>query len=168
MKTNVFYQAEGLADVAMIEVEEGLTLGDVRKLIVAAAGLGDELILFVEDDDEPAKLDEKFPANTTSVGIKLHLHRCRKVHVTVTYNGRAVRHQFSPAATVSKVKKWAAIKQFNMTPEEAGEHVLQLSGSYDRPAPNTHIGTLVKHPKCEVSFDLLPDERVNGAFDYRG
>lgn len=165
MKINVFYQAEGLADIAVIEVEDGLTFGEVRKLLAQAADLSDDAVLFVEDDEEPAKLDQKLAVTDKSAGIKLHLHRCRKVRVTVTFNGRVVQHPFTPATTVAKVKKWAAIKEFNMTPEEAGEHVLQISGTYDRPAPNTHIGKLVKHPECQIAFDLLPDERVNGALD---
>ena len=49
-----------------------------------------------------------------------------------------------------------------MTPEEAGEHVLQVAGTQERPAPGTHLGALTTHPTCKVAFDLVPDERVNG------
>ena len=47
--------------------------------------------------------------------------------------------------------------------EEAGEHVLQLAGSHDRPAPGTHIGALTHGKVCGLAFDLVADERVNGA-----
>ena len=50
-----------------------------------------------------------------------------------------------------------------MTEEEAGEHVLQIAGTQDRPPPGAHIGTLTSCPACRVHFDLVPDERINGA-----
>jgi hypothetical protein len=50
-----------------------------------------------------------------------------------------------------------------MTPEEASEHVLQILGTQDRPSPGTHLGALTKCPHCRLAFDLVPDQRVNGA-----
>ena len=38
-----------------------------------------------------------------------------------------------------------------MTDEEAGEHVLQIAGTQDRPAPGTHIGTLADVPGLRAS-----------------
>jgi hypothetical protein len=49
-----------------------------------------------------------------------------------------------------------------MTPQEAGEHVLQITGTKDRPDPGTHLGTLAACPDCRLAFDLVPNERVNG------
>jgi hypothetical protein len=50
-----------------------------------------------------------------------------------------------------------------MSDEDAGEHVLQIAGTHDRPAPGTHIGTLTDGKVCALAFDLVADERVNGA-----
>ena len=50
-----------------------------------------------------------------------------------------------------------------MTGEEAGEHVLQIAGTKDRPDPGTHLGTIASCPACKIAFDLVPDERVNGS-----
>jgi hypothetical protein len=99
--------------------------------------------------------------------IKVHLHRCRHIEVTISFNGDVVEHRFSPAATVAKVKRWAAEHKFGMTPEEAGEHVLQIAGSHNRPAPGTHIGALTDGRICGLAFDLVPNERVNGASEER-
>jgi hypothetical protein len=65
--------------------------------------------------------------------------------------------------TVARIKHWAAVTKFGMTEEEAGEHLLQIAGTQDRPTPGTHIGTLASSPECRVRFDLVPNERVNGA-----
>ena len=93
----------------------------------------------------------------------MHVHRCRHVEVTVSFNGETVRHHFGPGSTVARVKHWAAVHKFKMTEAEAGEHVLQITGTHDRPAPGTHLGSLVSCPKCAIAFDLVPDQRINGA-----
>ena len=46
---------------------------------------------------------------------------------------------------------------------KAGEHVLQIAGTHDRPSPSTHVGVLVHCPDCQIAFDLVPDQRVNGS-----
>lgn len=80
----------------------------------------------------------------------------------MTFAGDTKRRRFPPSATVARVKHWAAVTQFGMTEEEAGEHQLQIAGTKDRPAPGAHIGTLTACPACAVNFDLVPDERING------
>jgi hypothetical protein len=83
--------------------------------------------------------------------------------VTVTFNGETAELRFPPSATVARVKSWAAERKFGMSDEEAGEHVLQIAGSHDRPAPGTHVGALTDGKVCGLAFDLVADERVNGA-----
>ena len=50
-----------------------------------------------------------------------------------------------------------------MSAEEAGEHVLQIVGTHERPSPGTHVGALNDDKERVVAFDLVPDERVQGA-----
>ena len=82
--------------------------------------------------------------------------------MTVTFNGQSKGHEFSPATTVADVKKFAAIREFGMKPADAAEHVLQFSGSAERPEPETHVGALVSCPDCRIAFDLVPHKRVEG------
>ena len=96
-------------------------------------------------------------------GLKVHLHSLRQLKVTVTFNGKTIERLFGPGATVARVKRWAAEHEFGMSEEEAGEHVLQIAGKHDRPAPGTHIGALRDGKVRALAFDLVPDERVNGA-----
>ena len=100
-------------------------------------------------------------------GLKLHLHHCRHITVAVTYNGETIDRKFAPSATVARVKRWAAERKFGMTDEESGEHVLQIAGTHERPAPGTHIGVLANRKTCGLAFDLVADERVNGASEDR-
>ncbi|TBG96065.1 hypothetical protein [Rhizobium leguminosarum] len=160
---SVFYQAEGLRDIGHIEVEPAITIAQLKEQLAKLLMLDGELVLFIEDDEEPLGGGVIIKDVASAHGLKVHAHRCKEIAVAVTFNRKIARRTFKPGTTVAKVKKWAAIKEFGMTPDEAGEHLLQIVGTHDRPAPNTHLGTLVTHPHCQIGFDLVPDERVNGA-----
>jgi len=159
---DVYYQAEGLPDIQHLESQPERDFGDLKREIVQRHQLPAEALIFLEDADEPSKDGAKLREHAGRAGLKVHVHRCREVEVHVTFNGETVHHRFAPAATVARVKKWAAEKKFGMTPQEATEHVLQLSGTQVRPDPNVHIGRLAACPKCRVDFDLVPNERING------
>ena len=98
-----------------------------------------------------------------AVGQHYQVH----VAVAVAFNGETVHHRFGPGTTVARVKTWAAERKFGMTPQEAGEHVLQIAGTKDRPDPGTHLGSIASCPDCRIAFDLVPNERVNGWGDAR-
>ncbi len=138
------------------------TFANLKAILIQKHGLETDVLIFLEDCDEP--LDELLLVreHTGHVGVKVHVHRCRHVEVAVTFNNETVHHPFGPGTTVARVKHWAAEHKFKMSPEEASEHVLQIKGTHDRPAPGTHLGTLAACPKCAVAFDLVPDQRVNG------
>ena len=159
---DVFYQGEGIREIEHIEVGDDHSFSAVKAILIEKHGLETDLLIFLEDCDEPVEEVLVVSEHVGPCGIKAHLHRCRHVEVAVTFNGEPVHHRFGPGTTVARVKRWAAEKKFGMTEGEATEHVLQLTGSHDRPAPGTHIGSLATCPKCHLVFDLVPDQRVNG------
>jgi hypothetical protein len=160
---DVFYQIEGERDIQHVEVSPEHTFGALRAILVERHGIVEEALIFLEDSDEPVEESILVREHAGHAGVKAHVHRCRPGEVTVTFNNQTVQHRFSPATTVARVKHWAAVTKFNMTEAEASEHVLQITGTHDRPAPGTHLGALVKCPHCTVAFSLVPDQRVNGA-----
>lgn len=161
---SIFYQGEGIREIAHFEADPASTFADIKQALIQKHGLSNEALLFLEDGEEP--VDDKHPArdHVGRAGIKLHVHRCRQVVVSVAFNGETVEHRFAPGATIARVKKWAAERKFGMTPQEASEHVLQIAGTKDRPDPGTHIGRLASCPDCRIKFDLVPNERINGAW----
>ncbi len=160
---DIFYQGEGIAGIGHIEVAPDHTVAVVKKAIADKHGIAAELVIFLEDGDEP--LDEQIVVVDIFAGGagKVHVHGCRHVEVSVAFAGQTAHHKFAPAKTVGAIRNWAAIRKFEMTEAEASEHHLQIAGTKDRPAPGTHVGALAKHPSCKVAFDLVPDERINGA-----
>lgn len=157
---DIFYQGEHGREIEVAEAALAETLAALKGRLGPRHGFGDEVLVFIEDEDEP--LDEDTPiAAIVKRGGKLHFHRCRKVEVTVAFAGKRHSRAFAPSATIARVKAWAA-KAFGMTAHDAGEHVLQIAGTHDRPSPSAHIGALAGKT-CKIAFDLVPDERINGA-----
>lgn len=159
---DLFYQGEGLTELQHIEIDSGSTFTSIKALLVEKHGFPIDVEIFIEDNEEPPSETAVAREHADVKGLKVHLHRCKKVVVPVTFNGKTVEKKFPPSATIARVKYWAAVKEFGMSKEEAGEHVLQIAGTHERPAPGTHIGTLTSGAVCAVAFHLVPDERVNG------
>jgi hypothetical protein len=155
---DVFYQGEQLGEVQHLALEGTSTFGVLQAAIREKHGIVHETFLFLENGEEVVEELVCIAEHARGAHLKVHVHRCRHVEVTVGFNGCVVEHRFSPAATVAKIKRWAAEEKFGMTPEEAGEHVLQIAGT-----PGTHVGALTDGRVCGIAFDLVPDERVNGA-----
>ncbi|TAX64409.1 hypothetical protein ELI03_34705 [Rhizobium leguminosarum] len=163
---DIFYQGEGIGEIAHIEIEPDVAFADLKTILIEKHGAAHGTLLFLEDEDEPLDESILIKDRASPKGLKVHVHHCRHVEVTVTFNGETVEHRFPPSATVARVKRWAAEKKFGMSEDEAGEHVLQIAGTHDRPAPGMHIGSLTEGKICNLAFDLVPDERVNGAAEY--
>jgi hypothetical protein len=160
---DIFYQGEGLREIEHIEVGPEHTFSTLKTLIIEKHSLQSDVLIFLEDSDEPVDEAVVVRQHVGPTGVKAHLHRCRHIEVDVRFNNETVHHRFGPGATIARVKRWAAEHKFGMTPEEASEHVLQILGTQDRPSPGTHLGALTKCPHCQLAFDLVPDQRVNGA-----
>ena len=160
---DLFFQGEGLSEIQHLSVESDITVGAIKARLIENHEVPTGTLLFAEDMDEPLDDDAYAVDHASATGLKLHFNRCSKIEVLVTFNGETAHCHFAPSATVGRIKKWAAEFKFKMSDEEAGEHVLQISGTHDRPTPGIHIGALSPPDECKVKFDLVPDERINGA-----
>lgn len=160
----ILLQGEHIPDIELVALGRGKAVKDV---LAAAAHHRKERVegdfqVFAEDSAEPLAVEGMLPENDDGQPVRLHVHRCGRITVTVTFNGASKKHNFGPGTTIATVKKWAAIKAFGMDPGDAAEHVLQLAGTAHRPEPDTHIGVLVGCPDCSLAFDLVPLKRVEG------
>src|SRR6266566_1773875 len=105
---DIFYQGEGLREIEHLEIDESQTFSNLKTLIVKKHGLESAVLVFLEDADEPIGADSILREHAGAAGIKAHLHRCRKIDVSVTFNAKTVQHRFAPSTTVARVKRWAA------------------------------------------------------------
>jgi len=161
----VFYQGEGLESVEVIEIERGTTVAMLRESLANKHGWPNEMVLFAEDIDDELDMSVLILEFEKPAGTKIHAHRCRKIDVSVSFNGVTLPYVYAPSATIARIKRHAAIEGFHLSEEAAAEHVLQIKGDTIQPAPGTHVGALVRHPECHIAFDLVPKHRVQGAFE---
>lgn len=163
MKTRVYVQSEFLSEMKLVEVDDDATIEDLKQAcrsILPPEAHGAELSFFVEDvGSETDATHVKHLKNPH--GVRVHLHRCKKVNVTVQFAGRAELHEFQPATTIGHIRQWAGHK-LGMQSNDIAEHILQLSGSTTQPDIDVHVGTIAKCPACSVDFDLVPAHRING------
>lgn len=160
----ILLQGEHIPDIQLVEVDREK---DVTEILAVAAKhrkseVEGDFLVFIEGSEEPLKRDDHLPESEKGQPLRIHVHRCHKIKVDVTFNGVTKEHSFGPGTTVAAVKKWAAITAFGMNPADAAEHVLQFTGTTNRPEPDTHIGSLATWPDCHLAFDLVPLKRVEG------
>lgn len=162
--TEVLLQGECIPDIQVVDVGGDQTTNELLEVAgeCREKEIDGKFLVFVEGGAEPIADGEKLPENKDGQPVPVHVHRCRRILITVSFNGVSKGHEFSPGTTVADVKKYAAIREFGMKPADAAEHVLQFAGGVERPEPETHVGALVGCPECRISFDLVPHKRVEG------
>ena len=163
-KIELFVQGEEVREVTLIRVPHDGIVRDIIKSVSEQCGIdagAENINVLIEDSDDEIPLD----ATLKEVGIKhrhrVHLHRCRRVEVSVNFNSVTKAQTFSPGATIAKVKRWAD-DAFELKGIDATEHALQICGTNKRPDLDVHVGSLVQHPQCQICFDLVPKKRVEG------
>lgn len=123
--------------------------------------IDEELFLFKEDGDDVIEAHLSLMKAEIGRGTKLHVHRHRRILVTVNYSDKSPSKEFTPGTTVRRVKEWAE-KEFGIKDDDTIEYALQLCGSQVKPPESTHVGTLVKGECRDLCFDLKPHPKVNG------
>ncbi len=160
----VFLQGPGITRLALVNVPE---TANVQALIDVAKekGLqmedGQALQVWVEDREDPLPLDLSLAAAGVQSRGRVQIHTCPRIHVTINFQSRSEQHPFSPAATIRTIKQWAD-KKYDLSDVDASEYALQLCGSTDRPSDDIQVGSLAQPGQCQVCFDLVAKERVEG------
>lgn len=157
----LFLQFEGHRPTELIQIPDNATPGAV---IAAAAALGAEIgeaLVFASDDENALQPDKPLHKQGVQDKARVHVHRCKKIRVTLNYADEPeMHHNFAPSATVNQVRRWY-VDKLKMSEVDATEHVLQITGTIDRPDPDLQIGALVRG-QCDVGFTLVPIKRIEG------
>ena len=162
-KINIFLQGEGSKDAVRLQLDPHSTSLEVKRACTShGIQASDQAAVFLEDQDEPLADGVTVESLAGKHGVRLHVHRCRRVSTSVTYANRVVEGGFGPSRTVGAVKKWAG-KEFGISKEDAAELILQIAATHEQPDVDVHIGTLAAYPSCTVAFDLVPNPRIQGA-----
>ncbi len=160
-KLKLFMQIEGRRSIELIEVAED---AGPEAVLAAAAAFGlaiESAMVFAGEDEHPLHMGKPLHHQGVKNKHRVHVHRCKKIGVTLHYADTPEAHRaFPPTATVTQVKHWY-VHELKMAPVDASEHVLQITGTNDRPDPYVQVGALVTSC-CELAFSLVPVKRVEG------
>ena len=133
---DLFYQGEGVSEIAHIELEPDATFATLKARLTEKHGVPLDALVFLEDEDEPfdeVVLRQGPRHGQGPQGPPPPLPPRRGDRHLQRRDGRPpVRRRARPSRGS---RRWAAEHKFGMTEEEAGEHVLQIAGTHDRPAP---------------------------------
>lgn len=162
-KIQIYVHGENSRELKSIEVSESSTVADILKAYQEAfpnAGSPDEIEIFLEDTDDPMQKNHSAEKSGVKKRSHIHCHRCKKVAVTIFYNGEDKLFHFPPSATAKNVLK-KAIHAFNIKEADAGDYLLKLDDKTVLQATD-HIGSFVSFPSCQLKLFLTPTKPVQG------
>lgn len=162
-KIQIYVHGENSRDPKLVEVPENASVKEIINLYqqqFSAAGSLDEIELFLEDEEDPKQKDHSGERDGIKKRIHIHCHRCRKIAVTIVYNGDDKTFTFSPSATAKKILK-KAIHAFHINEADAGDYLLKLDDKTIL-QPSDHIGSFATFPHCQVKLFLTPTKPVQG------
>ncbi|MCC7302469.1 MAG: hypothetical protein IT233_07500 [Bacteroidia bacterium] len=165
MKTiQLYLNGEGCPEPKLVEVSAEATIADVINKYREVANLHDakvdEIELFFEDEEQPKNKGHHIEQAGIKKRHRVHCHRCRKVAVTVEYNGQIKVLSVPPSATGAMILKKAA-KEFNISEKDAADLILKLPNG-NVLQKTDHIGSFVASPHCEIKLLLIHNTQVQG------
>jgi hypothetical protein len=140
------------------KVLELLLVEDLLNSARQALGLGEEVLIFALDGDEPLAT-----APPGRKALRLTAHKARELTVKVNYEHLTKDKKFPPSKTVFKVLQWAVGKHgFNLDPTSAARANLILLGN-DQPLPReAPISSFVPPGEHALVVDLTLKDFTNG------
>ena len=154
----VFVHSSGNEQPEVVEIEE---VALIRTLIVESEP---DSGIWLEEIDEEIDLD--ITIEVAGIRHHHHVHRghCRRVEVTVRFNGVSHEHEYGPATTIKTVRTWAF-----------GPNVVKLlasrrppSTSSLSPAQITSWTTASTSARCHHRGSCVVDPRPAAALTVRG
>lgn len=146
------------------DAKEGVGTIDLSKHATVADLLEDaDEMVWIIDEDEPLEPSTLLAELSASRRHELVKHRCKKVNVSVTYNGIESVIRVTPARKIRAViKKAIKVPEFAIDPSSASDLELRLPGSDEGLDSSLPVGRLVTNGRCEIALDLVPASRHAG------
>lgn len=159
----IYLHGENSRDFKLIEINENALIEDIIVIYqkeFLSGGSAEEIDIFLENDELPK--NRKQSVNEYGIGKKnhVHAHRCKKIHVTVFYNGVDKPFELSPAVTSTVVLR-KAVKAFDINEADASDYLLKLEDKTILQSTD-HIGSYVSFPHCRLKLFLTPTKPVQG------
>ena len=94
-------------------------------------------------------------------GDKLIFSRCKRIAISVKYNGHVFKSNYLPIDKIKKVKK-DACDHFQISGTDAADLQLYLSDSKEPLPAGTYLAFIASYPHCSIELDLSKDIAILG------
>jgi hypothetical protein len=140
----------------LVDTDPAVTVSE----FLAANGLEGDL--YAADRDDQLDAGKSLGSQGITAGAKVIVARCRRVEVTVNFNGAVKVDSFPPGAALAAVFAWATGKKgFDLPRSEAAKHTFEVCGGTEQPDRADHIGSWAGDD-CKVCLDLVPKQKFEG------
>lgn len=156
----VYVHVEGSREPKLAKVSEDATLKEVAAAAGCSLNEADDIFIGRQDDDNAFHHGDSLDKAKVKHRQHIHCHRCKKIQVSVLYNGQKER-DFSPAIRLDVILRWA-IREFNLEGQDAADMALFLPGEQSPLDGDIHIGSLASFPECSVTLAMNAPALVNG------
>jgi hypothetical protein len=140
-----------------------LIISEIEKQAVRDLTSDADESVWVIDEEEPLDPGILLSQLVADRKIELVRHRCKKINVSVVYNGIEEVIRVSPARKLRAVlRKALKIPEFGIDQASAQDLELYLPGADEALDLAMPVGRLVPNGKCELSIELRPAIRHAG------
>jgi hypothetical protein len=149
------------ADPKLVKASEESTIKQLIKQVTGEGADDGSFLLFIEDGEDAVQKHQTLAESEIRHRHHVHIHKCKKVQVSVFYNGQK-QETFPPSAKVKRVLKWA-VKAFGLSPVEATDKFLALNSDKNAELPmDAHIGSFTADGECSINLCLVAPVEVQG------
>ena len=164
--SNIVLFGEWVKDPRVYNSEEELNLKSLKQIFRSYSKLeslrDNEMFIFIEDLDEEVVEDNFEELLKKAKKHRFHCHRCKKINVIISYNGKEYTHEFNPASTAHKIMLWTA-HQAGISPNDTVGLIFRIESETGKTFENNdHLGSFVNFPKCNIHLYLTPKDRYQG------
>jgi hypothetical protein len=162
-KNQIYVHGENNREPKLIEISEKISEVEIIEIYKDEfdAKHHEEVIeIFLEDEETLPFKNGHGPQHEFKKRSHIHCHRCKKITVTVFYNGDDKPVQFPPSVTAKVILK-KAVSLFGIKEEDSSEYLLKLEDATIL-QPSDHIGSFAAYPQCQVKLFLTPTKPVQG------
>lgn len=154
----IYIHGEGVRDFKLVTLPKESKKSEVIAALQSVNAFSDEekVYLFIDDDEEP--LDSKGKQLSFKHKQHVHVHQCRKVQVTIVYNGQQTL-LVTPNTKIDKLLRLAA-SAFSITEDDAADMIIKFGN--ETLESTARIGSYVPAGTCSVSLSLTPNQQVKG------
>lgn len=159
----IYLHSAGTTEEKIVKVSHDASIDEVLEAAKAAGfAVTSNTILLVEDAEDALPKGARLSDHGVKDKHHLHCHSCRKIEVSVTFNGQVQSRKFTPSQKAKQVLKWA-VGAFELNGVDAENKELRVGGAGGTILQSQqHIGSFATLSNCSLDLYLTAIVEVQG------